>query len=692
MKSNKTGAVTALGALVLSCAAHAQQPDRGGALETVTVTAEKIETNLQQTPIAITEVSGADLDQQGVSDLQTALTMVPSVQVQQSNTGAVFFIRGVGQRLSSDSSSVAVYEDGVLLTQSDVTNGAFADLNRLEVLRGPQGTLYGRGADGGSVNIVTNDPVLNQLQGAASLQLGNYATVRSEAMGNIPITDDLAIRAVFSSTNHEGYLSNGTDDSDQKLGRLKLLYHPSDDFRALLSVEVQNQGGLGPDNVIVPFTDSRNPWESPAYSSINPSCAPSCNPYWHLTNTNVHAQFDWTLPFADLTFIPAYEHMSRTYAQPFSGLWEIHSTPYKQLSNELRLTSLPGSKIQWIAGLYYLYDDNDGDAKFTWFPPGFDSVTYLTKYISESKAAFGQATYPITDDIRLIAGGRYTLDRVSNFATVGGVPQGDYTGADKFNYKAGLEGDLSAHSMLYGQVSSGYKEGGWDTLTFQPETITAYEVGSKNRFFNDRAQINVAGFYYSYRNYQISYEYDTGGGTFATTTGNVGGVTTVDGIEVESSWKLTDADRVDANVSVEQGHFGSGAQFYMQCFVSATNCTADLDGRAIPRAPAWSGSVAYQHYWELANGAAITARMGTQFSGRYLTDYSPGLPEQSAYVLGNARLTYDAAGAKWSVSAYLNNLADTGVITQSNFSGPNPYGYGVLNNPRTFGVIGSARF
>jgi iron complex outermembrane receptor protein len=122
------------------------------------------------------------------------------------------------------------------------------------------------------------------------------------------------------------------------------------------------------------------------------------------------------------------------------------------------------------------------------------------------------------------------------------------------------------------------------------------------------------------------------------------------------------------------------------------NCTANLDNRALPRAPAWSGSLSWQHFWDLADGALVTAKLETQFSGRYLTDYSPGLPQQNAYALGNARLTYDAPSGKWSLSAYLNNLASAPVLLQSNFSGPNPYAFGSINTPRTYGVIGSARF
>ncbi|MBB6253262.1 TonB-dependent receptor [Nitrospirillum iridis] len=686
-----------------------QEANSASALEEIIVTAERRVSNIQRTPISIAVKTGADLAQTGTVDLAKAVEDVPAVQVQKSNTGASFYIRGIGSRGVGGSSPVSVNEDGIYQQQPDLISGAFADLDRIEVLRGPQGTLYGRNANGGTVNVITKNPDLDGYSGDVTVGFGNYDTVQSQAVLNAPLGPTLAIRIVGDLEQHSGYLTNGLSDRDDKVLRGKALWKPNDRFSLLVSAEEFFTDSRGPGNVLISAVRD-NPWYSAPYDSFavvftgDPVfCSPNCQPYYRVRNKQYRAEANYDLGFATLTALTGIQRYRRHYLQAFAGGLEYDDQPLDQESYELRLTSNEGAAIKWVAGAYALNQDYSGETKYVYH---IDSATYYAINKDSSRAAFGQASVPLTDDLSLTGGVRYTQDHYDKRLDDGtvdgstGVLESLTTGTlhskgyAKVTYKGALEYQLDRASMLYAQYSTGFRSGGVDEngATFGPETIKAFEVGSKNRFFDDRLQLNASAYYYRYGGYQLDYIVSVGGAsTDQITTSNVPGTTKVWGTELETQFRASHADLITASVSYEGSEF-SDVTLATSCTSAGVCSYTDLGGRSLPRTPRWTLNGGYEHTFDIDGGDTITTHVDTQYKSAYDADLiSFTHSRQGAYALFNARLTYSRPDWGVSVSAYVNNITNRAVLEQANTAGP-VNRYGVLNDPRTFGLVLNGHF
>ena len=251
---------TALACLAIASSAVAQTAapaPADAALEEVVVTAQRREENVQRTAIAITAISGQDIVKRGDTSLDAVLAATPSVQIQGNSSGAQVYVRGIGSNNDPvyGNPAVNLNIDGVYQQQPAAVTGGMYDIARVEVLRGPQGTLYGRNATGGSINVITNDPS-DGFAGSGSIQLGNYSQKRVEGMVNAPVTDTLAVRVAFTSERRDGYLSNGDSDADSIAARLKILYKPSDDLRLLVGASYIDEKGSPQGSVPAPISSS----------------------------------------------------------------------------------------------------------------------------------------------------------------------------------------------------------------------------------------------------------------------------------------------------------------------------------------------------------------------------------------------------------------------------------------------------
>ncbi|MFT4077400.1 MAG: TonB-dependent receptor plug domain-containing protein [Asticcacaulis sp.] len=354
------------GMFLLPALAQAQSDASTGIDGTVVVvTAQKRSQSIQKTPISIAALSGDTLSKSGITDLNQAVVSVPSVQVQNTNMGATFYIRGIGSRGTGGASPVSVHQDGIYQEQQDVTSATMADVKRIEVLRGPQGTLYGRNANGGTINIITNDPSLAGMSADAKLGFGNYNSRMGELSVNLPLSDTLALRLTGAATKHDGYLTNGLSDRDDSVARAKLLWKPNADFRLLLTVQNTSTNSNGPGDVLISDSVS-NPWYADAtnvFTSVFTGdplfCSPNCQPYYHLNDTQYGLQADYDLGFAVLTATAGHETFKRNYLQVSAGGLEGDNRAFEQSSYEVRLASQASSALQWVVGLYALDQDSD---------------------------------------------------------------------------------------------------------------------------------------------------------------------------------------------------------------------------------------------------------------------------------------------------------------------------------------------
>ena len=699
-------------------------------LEEVVVTAEKRETSVQKTAASIAVVSGDEATRRGDQQLDQVLANIGAVKVLEGEDGPTFYIRGVGTGVPSSigDPEINLNIDGVYQSEPEFSRAGLYDVSRVEVLRGPQGTLYGRNAVAGVINIVTNDPTF-QYEASGSIGAGNYGLLQSQGALNVPLGETLALRVAIGTENHDGYLTNGADDAAIQSGRVKLLWRPTDDLRILLAADNTHEGGEAEGEIQVspppgpPAGTAGNPplVTTPAYpngtyalgnsfTSANPWTSPDPGTaVRHADFWSVRAQLDWDLDFGVLTLLPAYRH----YTYECLNCWRSETdqnnfASERQSTVEARLASKPNAALTWLAGVYYLNSNNPsfgqqlgiGADSFAAAPGNQINDFGQSAYKSESYAAFGQATYPLTSWLRLTGGVRYTDDRKSETGSilsevdgVTTVTTGTFNTARSWNawtYTAGVEGDVAADSMLYAKVSTGYKAGGFyqgaAPDSYDPEHLRSYEIGAKNRFLERRLEINVDVFYYDYRDYQVNYLgfiNPASAGIFGVLTQNAQGAT-IYGADVETRFLVTPADQLDASVYPLHANFNT--------LVIPGMFGGDYSGNVLPFAPRLSGSVGYQHTWGLESRGGLTARIETHLeSDTWVTFQQSAGTHQPGHSVSNAYLTYEGTGEKWSLSAYVKNLEDRAVLANAQ-NGPVGLTTADIAPPRTYGFQLTARF
>ncbi|MEQ5805996.1 TonB-dependent receptor [Alteromonas sp. NFXS44] len=486
---------------------------------------------------------GDDITNRGDSSYDAAIKGTPSVKVQGIAQGAQVFIRGVGSQIDPAFAdpAVATLIDGVYTGRTESVQAGTFDISRIEVLRGPQGTLYGRNASGGSMNVITRDPVLGDLEGYVTAQLGKFSMKRLEGAVNLPVSDDFAIRVAGYKSSRDGYLSDGSMEDDSSALRVKALYVPSDETRVLFKYEKSTYEGNAANTVPV------EGWEGnltfpPFLAAFAPDGWVTDNPDGPWTNDKYHQpglnkrdsvtyslqasqDFDW----ATVNVIAAYSnHENSEKTSHLFGITDpdiflacgsadcyddnTGNADYKTV--EVRLDSPASSDVVWMVGGYFLKSQGDVGGDGQELTLGDAIYTYNQAFApSETKAIFGQMTYPLSDTLRLTGGLRFSNDTRENSYELYD-PEGvqletdsQTTEDDSVTWKAGIEYDVSDDQLFYAHIASGFKQGGVNTTVpvtdFDPEELISYEAGMKNTLLDNHLQANFAVFYYDYMDYQV---------------------------------------------------------------------------------------------------------------------------------------------------------------------------------------------
>jgi len=698
-------------------------------LEEVVVTAQHRVEDLQTTPVAVTAFSGAELREKGIDSAIDLNGVAPGVRVGEGSREIEFTIRGITASNvgPQQDAPTAVYLDGIYLSRPNLVGSAFYDMQRVEVLRGPQGTLFGRNADAGAINYISNEPV-DQFEGAGEVTVGDYNTTIAKGMLNVPITDDLDARIAFMSAHHDGYehslyiagASGDLDDEDVNAARLHISWRPTDRLTFLLSADTFYSGGAGPDTVDIVATPTYKP---DAWVGTNNSPFKANEQGW-----GVSLNADYDLGFAHLISLSSYRHsfIEDIYDGDFNrGYKNVDRwNPDRSESQEFRIVSNDAGRLNYIGGLYYFQsDDGDNNNLFTNAQMTTGTSTLGPDDIAKSYAAYAQATFKVLDSFRLTGGIRYTQDHkeidgrysTTNEVSFTGytVIPGSFVHADfsKVTYRAGAEWDLTSENMLYATVSTGYKSGGVNATTisdlvgYQPETITSYEIGSKNQFFDRRLRLNIDLFDYDYRNVQLNSTLDTSGSTVRLTTN--GGTARIYGAELESIALVTDQFRIEGNLSyLPEARFTSMPAFLD---VLNNNDNADLSGRRMPNTPRFTINLS-PIYTIGVTGGKLSLRSDFQYTSDqvftpfgltpYVVTPPTGAPFvvtnniyangfQKSYTRTNMRLRYEN-DKNWYVEGYCNNVENRQVLDYVGFSATE--NAGSYEPPRTLGATVGVKF
>lgn len=746
-------------------------------LEEIVVTAQRRQESLERAAIPVTAMTGDSLAKAGVTDVQALTNMVPAVQIATgSGPYNLFYLRGVGSFNVNPLSDAAVSLnlDGVPISRPSSTSGLFYDLERVEVLKGPQGTLYGRNATGGAINVITRSPQLGATDGEFTADFGNYDSRKFSGALNLPVGETAAVRAAFSTSDHQGYLSDGTDDDKGAAGRLRALVEPTSDLTINLGADYYHQGGRGGGAAIVQGDLPNNrigntdPRSQAIYSSTLyfpagsflpplPEFAHADNNYW-----GVNGSLDWKTPIGNLTVIPAFRHSAINYDSPESGLYVIETTVSKQSSVEARFASSEDQPLRWLVGTYYL-DESDRTAL------DYDSQFNLSHQRLDlpltSEAAFGRLTYAIVDRFRLTGGVRYTRDRKSiegdgsssnilcfaalttgNPLACAGTPGFPYsnipppqvaasiaaggapiaygtTGATvlstpvnvhesetftKTTWRAAAEWDVAEHSMFYASVETGFKAGGFFFAnlnpTYKPESITAYTLGSKNRFLDNRLQVNGELFLWKYKDQQIALIDQLSDGETTLATENVGRAT-MKGFEADSLYALTASTLLGADLQYLDARYDQFSYLVPNLgAVPVANCpnsslgafyAVSCNGRVAPESPKWTVALNGQQKLPLGPAGSLVLDLSAKYqTASYVGVYYLDSQLQQSYWLGSGQLTYEPVSTAWSVTAYVANIGDTLIKTDA-FAHPIAGAALVstsLYPPRTYGARFNVKF
>ena len=701
-----------------------------GVLQEVVVTAQKREQNLQDVGISVAALSADELKSMGVNSVDQLGSTVPGVMIFQFGEEATttITIRGVSQNDFADHNEapVAVYQDGAYNSFIGGAGFTLFDVDRIEILRGPQGTLFGRNATGGLVQVISKKPT-DTFEAYVSADGGEYGLAHVEGAVSGPLTETVSSRLSLSATQQDGNVTNtiGRDkqEANNVSGRLQFDFHPTDEVELLLNVRGLRDDVKGtvaykpkaalfsPDvaNGLVRYADDFAQYQAFCqgfFGAAPPAGSTDCFGFtdpdasdpWTVAHDTpgvmdreqfgTTATLTWKInPDVQLTSISDYVKLDRLYVEDTDGtankLFNFYSDMNSwQASQELRLNGdAAAGTFNWQAGLYYLKIEHDiltgADANSGFgFPTDFFTAN-SNNQSTRSYSAFGQVDWAFADQWSMTAGVRYVTDKKQMTIGVSCL----FDGCDTFGLTApgivqgigfnetvapGLtersDSDVAAKVELdwrpfngllaYASVNRGIKGGGFNAaaisgipvslVPYEPEVLTAYELGLKSTFFDQRAQLNTSVFYYDYDNYQAFTL--TGFSPFVFNTS-----ATTQGAEVEL--RLLPVRSVD--VSIGLSYLDAIAndvplQFPSGPFVDQTP----------PQSPEFTGSATVRKNWTLASGTVSLQGTVNHVGKRYFNTINHPALSDSSYTVGSARLSYMAADERWEVALWANNITN----------------------------------
>jgi iron complex outermembrane recepter protein len=519
-------------ALIGGQQAFAQDSSEGLQLEEIVVTAEKREVDLQKTAISIQVTSGEELKKQGKKRIDEIMSGTVGVQMQDSQVGEAFSIRGVstgvgGAPGTNPGATVAVLVDGVYQNRGEVVRGGTLDVAQVEVMRGTQTTNVGASALAGAVSLVSNQPVFNYVANG-SIEVGNYNKVGLEGVMNMPVSDSQAVRLAYSQSKRDGYLSSNAGNEDLQTVRGKYRWQVNDDLNAIFTVERQAVQGNGVSASVltysgywepynsahtydgtmgypatfghvdngVTYKDRSNPWDDGYPADMWPN-----NPFRNTVITSYTGNVDWNTSIGKLTVIPAVQHAHfRSQEPPRGGAWMGENRIQDTRQIEVRLASNNDDKLQWQGGAYYYYTNLTGTNMAVLNPGasvGPDTCTGTSNCYQWSndkegstltKSLYASANYSVTDAFRLLGSLRYQSDKKVSVGSNGTAfangtitgPTCDYASSacagynsnrgtwNALTYRAGVEYDVLPDSMVYATYATGYQPGVADAMATTP--------------------------------------------------------------------------------------------------------------------------------------------------------------------------------------------------------------------------------
>jgi len=687
----------------------------------IVVTAQKREQNIQKVSLAISALGREGLADLGRQDMSAIATKLPSLQIlAYSPTLTVFNIRGVSQNDFADTQEapIAFYNDEVYVSALGAIAGQTYDLERIEMLRGPQGTLFGRNATGGLVQIVSAKPT-RDLSGFLTVTGGSYGQIATEGAISGPLSDALRARLSFTTENRGGYIKNsaGKDLGNARFyaGRFQLAGDVGESGSFNLKIQGmrndnERNGGLYSHRTAIANADGlgeyvgrdENPYGTCAGCDMFGYVQAGSNPlhvafngpnnfsrtYWSAT-----LRYEHDFRGATLTSISDYQYLKKRYSEDADmspeGIFQYPTAQnLDQYSQELRLSG-NSDTLNWVVGGYAIKIVSDNNYHTDLSAIGLDEV-YGGRLNTTSFAAFSQLEYAFSDQVSLVGGVRYSADRKTldfthiengvvdftfNRASVGNLARQtfkDYSGKIGVNFKPNTD------TLIYASINRGIKGGGFGTPAFNPGDLTTipfdeevlidYEAGMKLAL-GRVTHLNLAAFYYDYQDYQA---FELVNIALAVRNKDA----TIKGLELEFNTRPTDGLYLSA--------FGT----YLDSKVKdVTLPSGRVTDTRMPQAPKFSLGGLARYEMEMGDGTFALQTDWKYDSAQYFSTFNAPVDRQAGRVIGNARVTYVFGARKWELAAFVSNLTDKKYkLYNLDLSGPFGFTQQTYARPRWFGA------
>lgn len=712
-----------LGVSAAPFAAYAQATPQAetSAVDEIVVTALRRDTALQSTPAAVAAISGEELQARGIATVEDLSAAVPAVSFGKNIGQAHIAIRGIGADavVAGQDPRVAFYQDGVYIARPDAQVSGLFDVGSIQVLKGPQGTLYGRNATGGAVVVTSAAPTAQQ-QGYVRVGYGNYNATKAEAAVSGPLSETVSARIAGHYDRRDGYGKNvvtGTDIDDRNEwgARLSLSWRPNDKLEFLTIADYSKEDDRA--NGLHYFGS--------ALSTVTPlglalggkallnsrDIASDIDPKVDIKTWGVTEHISYDAGWAKLKSITAYRKVDTVNLTDVDGAslqiafntLEDHA---KQFSEELTADGEVG-KVSWLVGGQYFYE-NIGPAgaqipinsvvtggafslRDAFYSQGFQKTHGL--------AGYAQLTYAFTEQLKLTAGGRYSrekkdlrdtfqLDFTRPYEPGGvivpaaGFPRHLTDTFKRFTPTATLEYQATPDVFLYATYSQGFKSGGYtfgvNQPAYLPEKITNYEAGVKSTLFNGKVTANLIGFHYDYKDLQVT---QVRGPTSVTENA---ATAKVDGFEAELAVRPVHGMTIGGTLAYVDARYD---RFKTADPINIAAGEVDLSGYRLPQAPKTSFALYAQNKWSVG-AYEVTLRGDYNYTGsQFFTPFQNPNVAQKSYDVGSVNLRVENEKG-WSVEGYVRNIGDTKAVAQSYVSSTLfriPV-LGTLIAPRTYGV------
>lgn len=696
------------GAGVAENEAAARQPGEG---EDIVITARRRVETVQSTPASVASISAESLALRGIDSPTELAQVVPGLNMVASGVFSQPVIRGISSTSVNpgDEANVSIYVDGVYYSQMTSNFFSFNNISRVEVLQGPQGTLFGRNATGGAISVITRQPSYEST-GSVSVGAGNFGSGDASVYYSTGITENLAFDIAVLHHDDDGYVDDlirgGTvGRSTFNAARVKFLFEPTNDLTFTLGADISR-------------SDNTTTVSSQAYEGntrgrvVDPTAPLPTGPYQYLLtrapeNTvesrGVNLRAEWNLGFANFLSITSYrEDSSESITDTDGSRADIAGAlaviPSDTLTQEFQLSSPSDAGLQWVVGLFALQNTTGYDPLVV-YPSLASRATFVD---TEALAVFGEMTYPFTDRLSLTAGLRFSHEQKSNYGQLGAAPPVSFSDEwQSWTPRVILQYEVPDRLNIYLSYSEGFKSGQFNSTTLsgtpvEPETISAWELGLKARL-TPTLRFNSAVYHYVYEDIQVSSRPPS---STLPELNNAAGAE-ITGAEFSAEWRATEALTVTLGVSVIDAEYTSFPNAVVTIPTTAVNPTpatacvlgtgalvggnrslvCDVSGADMIRTPEWTVNLGALYRTPFAGGELDVAG-NIYWSDNFYFDPLNRL-EQPAYALVNGSLGWTLPDGRTRIGVWGENLTDEVyalVLTSSanadwvNYARPRSYG------------------